>query len=68
MTEPSCKIVHNVLLSSPSVFPGHLIQGLSEVPLVVSDKVQEYVKTKQACVFLKKMKVWPEIAKVSSSS
>jgi large subunit ribosomal protein L4e len=46
---------------------GHLIQGLSEVPLVVSDKVQEYVKTKQACVFLKKMKVWPEIAKVIAS-
>lgn len=43
---------------------GHVIQNLSEVPLVVSDKIQEYVKTKQACGFLKKCKIWPEIEKV----
>ncbi|CAG0914619.1 unnamed protein product [Notodromas monacha] len=46
---------------------GHAIQQLSEIPFVVSDKIQEYVKTKQACFFLKKSKIWPEIEKVLAS-
>lgn len=46
---------------------GHVISGLSEIPLVVTDKVQEYVKTKQACGLLKKLKIWAEIEKVIAS-
>jgi large subunit ribosomal protein L4e len=43
---------------------GHLIQETQEFPLVVSDKVQEYDKTKQAVVFLRKLKIWKDVAKV----
>lgn len=46
---------------------GHMIQGLAEVPLVVTDKIQEYVKTKEACGFLKKLKIWAEVEKVINS-
>jgi len=44
---------------------GHLIQETSEFPLVVSDKVQEYDKTKQAVMFLRKLKIWKDVAKVT---
>jgi large subunit ribosomal protein L4e len=44
---------------------GHLIQETQEFPLVVSDKVQEYDKTKQAVVFLRKLKIWKDVAKVT---
>jgi large subunit ribosomal protein L4e len=30
---------------------GHLIEEVPEFPLVVSDKIQEYTKTKQAVIF-----------------
>lgn len=43
---------------------GHQIGGISEVPLVVSDKIQSYQKTKEAVVFLRRSKVWADIAKV----
>lgn len=43
---------------------GHIIDGVSEFPLVVSDKVQEITKTKQAVVFLRRMKIWADIQKV----
>ncbi|XP_076354744.1 ribosomal protein L4 [Tachypleus tridentatus] len=46
---------------------GHKIEETPEVPLVVSDKVQEYNKTKQAVQFLRKMKVWNDIQKVYKS-
>jgi len=46
---------------------GHLIQEVPEFPLVVSDKVQEYNKTKQAVHFLRKIKAWNDIEKVYNS-
>ncbi|XP_023225124.1 60S ribosomal protein L4-B-like [Centruroides sculpturatus] len=46
---------------------GHKIEEISEVPLVVSDKIQEYTKTKQAVQFLRRMKVWADIQKVYQS-
>merc|ERR1712180_472634 len=46
---------------------GHVISGISEVPLVVSDKVQAFTKTKQAVEFLRRNKAWADIAKVYAS-
>merc|ERR1712214_75126 len=43
---------------------GHVINGISEVPLVVSDKVQAFQKTKEAVVFLRRNKAWADVAKV----
>merc|ERR1711915_205000 len=43
---------------------GHVISGISEVPLVVSDKVQNFTKTKQAVEFLRRSKAWADVAKV----
>jgi len=43
---------------------GHVIDGIPEVPLVVSDKVQSFQKTKEAVVFLRRNKAWADIAKV----
>merc|ERR1712227_986039 len=43
---------------------GHVINGISEVPLVVSDKVQAFQKTKDAVVFLRRNKAWADVAKV----
>jgi len=46
---------------------GHQIQDVPEFPLVVSDKIQEYNKTKQAVQFLRKIKAWKDIEKVYKS-
>lgn len=46
---------------------GHMIQETSEVPLVVSDKVQEFTTTKQAVGFLRATSSWPDIQKVYKS-
>ncbi|XP_058808944.1 large ribosomal subunit protein uL4-like [Phymastichus coffea] len=46
---------------------GHLIQEVPEFPLVVSDKIQEYTKTKQAVIFLRRIKAWNDIQKVYKS-
>jgi len=46
---------------------GHLIQEVPEFPLVVSDKIQEYTKTKEAVQFLRKIKAWNDIEKVYKS-
>lgn len=43
---------------------GHAIERVNEVPLVVSDKVQEYKKTKQAVALLKSVKAWDDVEKV----
>lgn len=46
-------------------FPqGHMIQEVPEFPVVVSDKIQEYNKTKQAVIFLRRIKAWNDIQKV----
>ncbi|KAH8243187.1 hypothetical protein KR032_005236, partial [Drosophila birchii] len=46
---------------------GHVIDGVSEIPLVVSDDVQKVQKTKQAVIFLRRLKVWADIQKVYKS-
>ncbi|XP_076376805.1 large ribosomal subunit protein uL4-like isoform X2 [Megalopta genalis] len=46
---------------------GHMIQEVPEFPLVVSDKIQEYNKTKHAVIFLRRMKAWNDIQKVYKS-
>lgn len=46
---------------------GHIIDGVSEFPLVVSDDVQKLQKTKQAVAFLRRMKIWADIQKVYNS-
>lgn len=43
---------------------GHIIDGVSEFPLVVSDKVQSITKTKQAVILLRRLKVWADVQKV----
>lgn len=49
------------------LFIGHQIQEVPELPLVVSDKIQEYNKTKQAVQFLRKIKAWNDIERVHKS-
>ena len=46
---------------------GHRIDHISEVPLVVSDKIQSYTKTKEAHIFLKKSKAYADIDQVVKS-
>jgi len=46
---------------------GHRIDRISEVPLVVSDDIQSYQKTKQALEFLKRVKAIDDVIKVKKS-
>jgi len=46
---------------------GHVIDQLPEVPFVVSDKIQEMKKTKDAVAFLRRTHVWADIEKVYNS-
>jgi len=46
---------------------GHVVEGVPELPLVVSDKVQELQKTKQAVAFLRKCRAWADVQKVYKS-
>lgn len=46
---------------------GHMIQEVPEFPLVVSDKIQEYNKTKDAVLFLRRIRAWTDIQKVYKS-
>merc|ERR1712072_470115 len=43
---------------------GHRIEEIPEVPLVVSDKVQSYTKTKEAFILLKRTKAYNDIDQV----
>jgi len=43
---------------------GHAIMGINEVPLVVSDNVQSFTKTKEAVTFLRRNKAWADVARV----
>ncbi|XP_049287239.1 60S ribosomal protein L4 [Anopheles funestus] len=46
---------------------GHIIDGISELPLVVSNDIQKFKKTKQAVTFLRRSKVWADVQKVYKS-
>ena len=43
---------------------GHIIDGVSEFPLVVSDETQKLTKTKQAVALLRRLKIWADVQKV----
>jgi len=43
---------------------GHLINEVPEMPLVVSDKVQEFTKTKEAVALLRRLRAWSDVQKV----
>ncbi|TRY68723.1 hypothetical protein TCAL_04669 [Tigriopus californicus] len=43
---------------------GHRIENIPEVPLVVSDKIQSYNKTKEAVILLRRLKAWSDIEQV----
>jgi large subunit ribosomal protein L4e len=46
---------------------GHVIDNISEVPLVIDDKVQELKKTKEAATLLRRLHAWKDIEKVYNS-
>merc|ERR1711899_74233 len=46
---------------------GHRVDHVAELPLVVSDKVQAYQKTKEAYIFLNKSKAYSDIEQVYKS-
>jgi len=46
---------------------GHVIDQVPEMPLVVSDKIQDVKKTKEAVGVLRKLKAWQDIEKVKAS-
>jgi len=46
---------------------GHMIHETAEVPLIVTDKIQEYDKTKQAVILLRRLKIWNDVQKVYKS-
>jgi len=46
---------------------GHVIDQLSEIPLVVADKIESFTKTKEAVSFLKRANLWADIEKVYNS-
>merc|ERR1712045_607246 len=46
---------------------GHRIEGTPEVPLVVSDSVQSFTRTKQAYILLKRTKAYNDVDRVYKS-
>lgn len=49
------------------IFKGHSIETVPEVPLVLSDKIQDLKKTKEAVAVLRKVGAWSDILKVYAS-
>jgi len=46
---------------------GHIIDGVAEFPLVVSDEAQKLTKTKQAVSLLRRLRAWSDVQKVYKS-
>merc|ERR1712195_67845 len=46
---------------------GHRVDHVAELPLVISDKIQSYTKTKEAHIFLKKSKAFQDVDQVYKS-
>jgi large subunit ribosomal protein L4e len=46
---------------------GHVIQGIDEIPFVLSDKVESLTKTKEAVTLLRRLHVWADVEKVIKS-
>lgn len=62
-----CSAIAATGIPSLVMAKGHRIEQIPEVPLVLSDKVEELKKTKEAVTVLRKLKVWSEIEKVKNS-
>ncbi|CAO3632322.1 unnamed protein product [Cunninghamella blakesleeana] len=46
---------------------GHRVEQIEEVPLVVSDEVEKFTKTKEAVALLKSLEAYADVVKVSNS-
>lgn len=46
---------------------GHRVENIAELPLVVSDKLQELSKTKEAVRFLRHVRAWKDVQRVYKS-
>lgn len=46
---------------------GHVIDNINEIPLVISDKIEGFKKTKEAVAFLKAAGLWADVEKVYNS-
>ncbi|ORZ18912.1 ribosomal protein L4 domain-containing protein [Absidia repens] len=46
---------------------GHRVEQIEEVPLVVSDQVEKFTKTKEAVALLKSLQAYVDVVKVSNS-
>lgn len=46
---------------------GHVIDQLNEIPLVLTDKIESFTKTKEAVALLKRTNLWGDIEKVYQS-
>jgi len=46
---------------------GHVIDQISEIPFVVTDKVESFTKTKEAVGFLQRTNLWADVEKVYKS-
>jgi len=62
-----CSAIAATAVPSLVMAKGHVISGINEVPLVVSDQVQSFQKTKQAVEFLRRNKAWADVMKVYST-
>ncbi|XP_071110381.1 large ribosomal subunit protein uL4-like [Haliotis cracherodii] len=62
-----CSAIAATAIPAIVMSKGHRIEEIPEVPLVVSDKVEEIKKTKEAVGLLKRVKAWTDIQKVYSS-
>merc|ERR1711862_486293 len=62
-----CSAIAATGIPSIVMSKGHRIEQTPEVPLLLSDKVEEYKKTKEAMGLLKRLKAWTDIEKVKSS-
>ena len=62
-----CSAIAATGIPSLVMSKGHRIEQIPEVPLVVSDKLEEVKKTKEAVGVLRRLKAWPDIEKVKAS-
>jgi len=62
-----CSAIAATAIPAIVMSKGHRIEEIPEVPLVVSDKVEEMKKTKEAVTLLKKLRAWQDIEKVYAS-
>lgn len=62
-----CSAIAATGIPSIVMSKGHRIEQIPEVPLVLSDKVEELKKTKEAVGVLRRLKAWPDIEKVKAS-